>query len=256
MPKVKEYMTYDVVTVSPGDTIRDVVKIIKKTGHDSFPVVSNGKIKGYVSSTDLLLCDPDETINEVMSKEPIVAHPDMELEEAARVIFRSGISKLPVVDDRMRLVGIIANEDVIRSQIERVDVAKLMRVRGELEKECGIKLSVRRGRIPVGKIVPTQTKVYADELQGRIYELKKGLAEPLIVIKKPDALILFDGHHRAIAARELGIKMVDAYIILIKTNKKLKVENPKLKKLEDVKILDYAKHPLVAVTERFLKKDR
>jgi len=42
MIKVKEYMTRDVDYVSPEDTVSDVVKLIKKTTHDTFPVVLNG----------------------------------------------------------------------------------------------------------------------------------------------------------------------------------------------------------------------
>jgi len=45
-------------------------------------------------------------------------------------------------------------------------------------------------------LVPTQSKIFADELEGRKYELEKGLAEPLIVIQKRNKILLVDGHHR------------------------------------------------------------
>ncbi|MCZ7372109.1 MAG: CBS domain-containing protein [Candidatus Methanoperedens sp.] len=52
--KVKDYMTTDVNTVSPEDTVRDVIKLIKKTGHDGFPVVQDNKVIGYISAADML----------------------------------------------------------------------------------------------------------------------------------------------------------------------------------------------------------
>ncbi len=55
----------------------------------------------------------------VTTDDILVAHPDMAVHDAARVILRSGIQKLPVVDDAGHLVGIISNTDVIRSQIDR-----------------------------------------------------------------------------------------------------------------------------------------
>jgi IMP dehydrogenase len=43
-PKVKNYMTQEVDTVSPENTVKDVIELIKRTGHDGFPVVEYGKV--------------------------------------------------------------------------------------------------------------------------------------------------------------------------------------------------------------------
>lgn len=250
-------MTYDVATVDVHGTVRDVIEAIKKTNHDGFPVVDGAEVVGYISARDLLFVHPGNPIERTMSRHLIVADPEMSINDAARVIFRSGIQKLPVIDEKNRLIGIISNADVIRSQIEHVSPEKVFKFMETIKALHGIEATLKRGSVPVEKLLPTQSKIYQDELEGRIYEIKKGLAEPLIVIKRPGRMILVDGHHRAVAARRIGIQNLDAYIIEINENIELGLEKTaramNLKSLDDIEVLDYARHPLVAVTHRLLR---
>ena len=181
----------------------------------------------------------------------------MDLRDAARVMFRTGHSKLPVVDEKDRLVGIISNADVIRSQIERVDPDKVYKLKRTIEKVHGVRVYVERGKVLVDKLIPTQTKIYADELRGRMYELKRGLAEPVVVIVKNDNFYLVDGHHRVVAAKSLGIKELDAYLLKVPTTIELGIEKlvrkKKLKSVEDIEIIENAPHPLVEITFRNTK---
>jgi predicted transcriptional regulator len=257
--KVKDYMTYDVVSVDINGTVKDVIDKIHKTNHDGFPVIDSSGVVGYISARDLLFVQPTTPVKEVMSKNLIVADPEMDINDAARVIFRSGIQKLPVVDEKNHLLGIISNSDVIRSQIEHVSPEKVFNFITTLKKLYNIDPTLDRGTIPVRDLLPTQSKIYEDELEGRIYEINKGLAEPIIVVKRPGRTILVDGHHRAIAAKRLGITALDAYIIEVKEDIELGMERTahamNLKTLDDVQILDYARHPLVAITHRIVKRD-
>jgi len=250
-------MTYDVVTVDSGGTAKDVINAIRDTNHDGFPVVDGKKVVGYVAARDLLFVYPHTPIERIMSRHLIVADPDMDINDAARVIFRSGIQKLPVVDEANNLIGIISNADVIRSQIEHVSPDKVFKFIETLRQLHNVEPALVRESVPIAELLPTQSKIYQDELEGRIYEIKKGLAEPLIVVRRPGRLILVDGHHRAIAAKRIGIKELDAYIIEIDEEIELGLERTaremKLKTLDDVRVLDYARHPLVAVTHRLMR---
>ncbi|MFP4625045.1 MAG: CBS pair associated ParBc domain-containing protein [Natronomonas sp.] len=254
-PRVKDYMTRDVKTVSPDDSVGDVARrIADSDSHSGFPVCEGRRVDGFISARDLILADDDDPIFKVMSADIIVAHPEMKVTDAARVILRSGIRRLPVVDDAGNLVGIISNADVIRSQIERATPEKVGKLKRTLESIHGVEAREERRTVDLNALTPTQTKVYTDELEGRTYELENGLAEPLVVIDNAGDLLLADGHHRVKAADRLGIDEMDAYVIVLEERVELGMaETAKkgdLESIGDIREVDYAHHPLVETTKR------
>lgn len=254
-PKVKDYMTRDVATVAPNDTAGAVAKrIAGSDDHSGFPVCEGRRVDGFISARDLLLANDNDPIFKVMTDDIIVAHPDMRITDAARVILRSGIQRLPVVDDAGNLVGIISNADVIRSQIERATPEKVGKLQRTLENIHGVDATETRRTVDLSSLTPTQTKVYTDELEGRRYELINGLAEPLVVIDNAGELLLADGHHRVKAADSLDIDEMDAYVIELDRRVELGMaetaRKSDLESIDDIKEVDYAHHPLVETTER------
>jgi len=254
-PKVKDYMTRDVATVSADDTAGDVAeRIAGSDDHSGFPVCDGRRVEGFVSARDLLLADDPDPIFTVMTDDIIVAHPEMRITDAARVILRSGIQRLPVVDDAGNLVGIISNADVIRSQIERATPEKVGKLKRTLESIHGVEATEKRHPVDLADLTPTQTKVYTDELEGRSYELENGLAEPLVVIDNAGDLLLADGHHRVKAADRIGIGEMDAYVIHLDERVELGMaetaKKSDLETIDDIQEVDYAHHPLVETTER------
>ncbi len=254
-PTVQEYMTRDVATVSPEETVSEVAeRIVNSDGHSGFPVCDGRYVEGFISARDLLLKDENEPIFKVMSTNLLVAHPEMKLTDAARVILRSGIRRLPVVDDAGNLVGIISNADVTRSQIERATPGKVDKLIRTLENIHDVTAREERREISLNELTPTQGKVYADELEGRRYELQRGLAEPLVVIETPTDFLLADGHHRSKAASQLGIETMDAYVIVIDEPVELGMAKTaakeNLSEISDINAVDYAHHPLIETTQR------
>jgi len=259
-PRVEEYMTHQVSTVSPDDTVEEVTRqIIESEGHNGFPVCRELTVEGFVTARDLLAADGQTPISAVMTTDILVADPEMSVTDAARVILRSGIQKLPVVDDG-QLIGILSNTDVVRSQIERVTPEKVGKLRRSLEQiHEGVDLTEERREVSLSELTPTQERIYADELAGRRYELERGLAEPLVVIdntgsaNEPD-LYLADGHHRVLAADSLDIPEMDAYVIVLSESVDLGMAETAAKygltEIDDIEIVDYARHPLVETTEQ------
>ncbi|QSG06659.1 CBS domain-containing ParB/RepB/Spo0J family partition protein [Halapricum desulfuricans] len=257
---VEEYMTREVSTVTPTSTVGEVARrIADSDDHSGLPVTDDSHVEGFVSASDLLLADDDTEISEVMSTDLLVAHPEMDLDDAARVILRSGIQRLPVVDDDGDLVGIISNTDVIRSQIERATPDKVEELQETIEEVHGVEADQERRQVSLAALRPTQTRVYADELEGRSYELERGLAEPLVVVDNDGELLLVDGHHRTTAASELGIEEMEAYVIRVDRAVELEMaktaEEEDLQSVDDITIVDYARHPLVETTERMGEND-
>jgi IMP dehydrogenase len=254
-PRVRDYMTGEVATVEPDTTVGEVARrIAESDDHNGFPVCEDRRVRGFVTARDLLLAADDTPIRDVMSVDLVVAHPEMDINDAARVILRSGIRKLPVVNDDGDLVGIISNADVVRSQIERATPEKVGKLRRTLEEIHDVGTEETRRTVALADLVPTQGKVYADELEGRRYELERGLAEPLVVIENGEQLLLADGHHRVMAADRIGIEEMDAYVVVLPERVDLGMartaERAGLHDISDVRVVDYARHPLVETTER------
>ncbi|MBV1755428.1 MAG: CBS domain-containing protein [Methanobacterium sp.] len=254
---VKDYMTKEVISVKAETPNTKIIQLMKDTGHDGFPVEEEGSVIGMVTAIDLLLKRRNNSVQDIMSTNLVVADQDMSINDAARVMFRMGISRLPVIDKKGNLVGIITNTDIVRSHIERSTPMKVNYFKKTLEQLYGIETEIKRTKVPTKNLRPTQNKVFADELQGRTYELKRGLAEPTIVVKTGDRYVLVDGHHRTLAALKLGCKEIDSYVIYLDHEIKLGMEKTAdlngIYSFKDIEIIDDAQHPLIAITRSMRK---
>ena len=196
-------------------------------------------------------------MREVMKRGTVCVVPSMKLNDAIRVLFSYGIRNLPVVDDNKKIVGIISNIDIVRSQIEKSRPSKVMSVKSFLESQNGIRIKILNMNVPMAQVRPSQKEVYMDELIGRQYEIKRGLYEPLIVIKRRGSYLCVDGHHRAMAAMKLGLESFKAIVLEpndldVPLGLERTAEKWGLHSLDDVKIIEGSKHPFIQVTTMLL----
>ncbi|MBO4569299.1 MAG: CBS domain-containing protein, partial [Candidatus Methanomethylophilaceae archaeon] len=249
---VADYMVKDVRTVSPDMTVEEVRQAIINSSFHGFPIVENGYLLGFVTAKDLLkhIDKPNEKIRKLMVRGTLCAVPSMSIDDATRILFRYGLRNLPVVDENKKIVGIISNIDIVRSQIERVRPGKVTSVKNFLEKQNDVRMKVTTKEVPIEKVIPSQREVYMDELIGRQYEMKRGLNEPLIMVERRDGYLLVDGHHRVMAAKRLGISSFKATVLVpnnldVKLGLEKTAERWGLRTLDDVKIIEGAKHPFM-----------
>ncbi len=121
--KVEEAMipAEKVITVSPDDTVLDVINLIEQTGHMGYPVVDNGRLVGIVTFQDVEGIPIEERdkkkVRDVMTKTVIVTHPDETLEDALIKLVSWDVGRLPVVDrsDNRKLVGLITRSDIMKA---------------------------------------------------------------------------------------------------------------------------------------------
>lgn len=259
-PLVKDYMTREVVSLHPDLAVREAVERIIREGHVGLPVAEGKKLLGFITPKELLrnIQTPEKKLRHVIAQGTVVAHPDMDVDDAARILFRMGVKELPVVDDEGNMVGIVSTTDIIRSHIERVTPRKMLKLKETLEGLYGVEIAIDREMVGIADLLPTQKRIYADELQGRKRELQRGLAEPIMVIQKRPQPILVDGHHRVMAARQMGIERLDAYVLKLDKDFELGLERNArasgLRSLADIEINDFGQHPLVEITTRLLKE--
>ncbi len=259
---MKDYMTRTVISLHPDLTVKEAVERVVREGHVGLPVAEGTRLLGFLTPKELLrnIDAHHKRVRDIIAQGTVVAHPEMDIEDAARILFRMGVKELPVVDDEGNMVGIISTTDIIRSHIERVTPRKMLKLKETLESLYGVEIAIEREMVPIANLLPTQKRIYADELQGRKRELQRGLAEPIMVIMKRPQPVLVDGHHRVMAARQMGIDKLDAYVLKLDKDLELGLERNArasgLHSLDDIEVNDFGQHPLVEITSRLLKNPK
>jgi predicted transcriptional regulator len=259
--RVEDYMVRDVIEIPGGFTVEQTTAKLISTEFHGLPVTEGGRLIGFITAKELLrnANRPKELVRNIIKRGTVSVNPQMDLDDAARVLFRHGLRNVPVVDEKAALIGIISNLDIVRSHIERATPNKVNMIKNFLESKHNITIVVKRRLIPIEDLRPTQHEVYADELFGRMEEIKRGLVEPIIVVQKHDHYILVDGHHRALASKKMGVKQFTAFVLEPSVDVELGLERSAdergLHTLDDVKIIDGSHHPLIEITTRFMKDE-
>ncbi len=110
-------MILDPLTLSENSTVGDALQLMKENKIGGIPVVDSSKIlKGIVTNRDLRFeKNNDRPIKEVMTyKNIITANDTTDLTTAEGILQANKIEKLPVVDNSMKLVGLITYRDIIK----------------------------------------------------------------------------------------------------------------------------------------------
>lgn len=112
--KVGGLMTDDVVSVVPATSFRDVAKLLAEHDISGVPVVDeDDRVVGVVSESDLL-ARHELTARDLMTAPAVTVHAEETVADAARLMVRRGVERLPVVDEEERLVGIVTRRDLLR----------------------------------------------------------------------------------------------------------------------------------------------
>lgn len=112
-------MIYDPVTIKRGSTVADALRMMEEYHIGGIPVVDDcGKLVGIVTNRDLRfernLARP---VDEVMTSEGLVTTTQStDLEEAADILQRHKIEKLPVVSSDGRLIGLVTYKDITKAK--------------------------------------------------------------------------------------------------------------------------------------------
>jgi len=130
--KVKDAMTRDVLTISPEDSLDKAVDVFSGRNISGAPVLKNGKIVGILSESDILrkiglkdlvsLKISDEKIKElqnlkvgdVMSTTIHHAKEEDDVAVAIKIMNEKDINRLPILNEKGDLVGIITRADLMR----------------------------------------------------------------------------------------------------------------------------------------------
>lgn len=139
---VRAIMRTGVTTVTPDTPVADLVALLVQRGYRSLPVVdANQQLLGIITDGDLMnragllarlglqdqlapeqmqdqlaaLQAQPQYARDIMTQPPHAVHADDKVEQAANIMAKFRIKRLPVVDRSGRLVGLVSRVDVLRS---------------------------------------------------------------------------------------------------------------------------------------------
>ncbi|MFG3344185.1 CBS domain-containing protein [Streptomyces sp. NPDC048018] len=111
--KVGSLMTADVVSAVPATPFKEVAKLLAERDISGVPVVDeDDHVLGVVSESDLLARHEPAT-RDLMTTPAVTVHAEETVADAARLMVRRGVERLPVVDEEERLVGIVTRRDLL-----------------------------------------------------------------------------------------------------------------------------------------------
>ncbi|WP_426367909.1 CBS domain-containing protein [Streptomyces sp. E-08] len=129
--KVGGLMTDGVVSTVPATSFREVAEMLAKHEISGVPVVDeDDHVVGVVSGSDLL-ARRDLTARDLMTTPAVTVHAEETVADAARLMGRRGVERLPVVDAEERLVGIATRRDLLYAYL-RPDAEIRRRVREDV----------------------------------------------------------------------------------------------------------------------------
>ena len=122
--KIKQVMTSPVLTVTPETRMAQLKELLRTRKISGAPVLDQGKLVGIVSIEDLIksLLDgkADIPVSERMTGRIITVQEEESVVEAIRKFAEYGVGRLPVVDARGQLAGILTGSDITRGLLNAI----------------------------------------------------------------------------------------------------------------------------------------
>jgi len=116
--KIRDIMSKDVMTVTPGNTVEELVDVMFRFKHMGYPVVENTEIKGIVTFTDVQRVPKEERknikVSEIMTKELISLKEDADAVDALKLMTAKNIGRIIITKEK-RMAGIVSRTDILRS---------------------------------------------------------------------------------------------------------------------------------------------
>jgi CBS-domain-containing membrane protein len=138
--RVRDVMTSDVVTVDEHASFKEIAALITGRRVSALPVVdADGRVLGIVSEADLVLKEefPEGPAGGRLFQgrrqredraKAVTVGPDATVAEAARLLHRHGIKRMPVVDPAGPLLGIVSRADLLKVFLRSdADLARAVR---------------------------------------------------------------------------------------------------------------------------------
>ena len=103
--------------VNLNASIQEATRLFIRNNVHGAPVEDKGKIVGIITYTDIAHAIAQGKLNvkvkDIMTKDLITVSPDKAIEDAATLLVRNKIKRLPVIDKEGNLIGIVSRKDIM-----------------------------------------------------------------------------------------------------------------------------------------------
>ncbi|MFE4589208.1 CBS domain-containing protein [Streptomyces laurentii] len=164
---VADLMTPTAVAVQRGTPFKEIARLLDEYGITAVPVVDEANRPiGVVSEADLMrrhtVKDGPSSAEAMMSSPVVVARPSWTAVEAARVMERHRVKRLPVVDAHGQLIGVLSRSDLlqlflrrdrsIQEEIVEDVVTRILRL-----SPASLHIDVTEGRVTLSGVLPRKS---------------------------------------------------------------------------------------------------
>ncbi|MFD8388288.1 CBS domain-containing protein [Streptomyces sp. NPDC059680] len=186
---VGEVMNGDVVCASRETSSQEVLRLLNRHRIRALPVVDpDDKVVGVVSGTDLARGRPARTrtgrgrrfplpglrrstrgsaataVGELMTSPAVTVHPEQRVSDAARMMERHRVDRLPVVDEEDRIIGIATRRDLLRCFVRTDEEVRRQVIEEALPGALGlasggVTVSVRDGMVVLDGCLPRRSDI-------------------------------------------------------------------------------------------------
>jgi len=126
---IDQIMTRRTITIGMDDHVRTVRDLFEEHAFHHLLVVEKGKLVGVISDRDLLrnvspflgkfsersedMATLNRRVHQIMTRKPVTISPQMNVQDAARLMLERRVSCLPVVREDGHVVGIVTWRDLL-----------------------------------------------------------------------------------------------------------------------------------------------
>ena len=136
--KIGDLMTTDVITVGPETPLKEAARRMIEAGISGLPVTTeDARLIGIITEADFVESESyrrtprragllrwfthdhvmpanDLTVGDIMTSDVMTLPPEADHTEAARLMHREGVKRIPIVDDYGDLAGVLSRADLLR----------------------------------------------------------------------------------------------------------------------------------------------
>ncbi|MBI1855559.1 MAG: IMP dehydrogenase, partial [Chloroflexi bacterium] len=114
--KAESFIVDNPITLTLSHTVGDVRKIVDETDTGGILILDEKEhVAGIVTTRDLLFeKNGGKLVSEIMTRKVITAPRDTTLEQAEKILHEHRVEKLPLVDAKGKLVGLITLKDIMK----------------------------------------------------------------------------------------------------------------------------------------------